>query len=1176
MADWLGMHDNATTFLYTRDTKRQQSEPTGHLELPKLPAKHLLTMCDLTKPEVIDIMRVALAMKASRKAFPDTGFDRFSDTLKGYSLLTLFEKPSLRTRVSLEVGMHQLGGQAIFYSISDSPLGVKESIEDTGKVLSRMCQGVTARVNSRKSVRNLAMVSTIPVINALDDYAHPMQMLADLLTVIEHKGTWEGITMAYLGDLENNVTYDLMRTAALMGYTLHLAGVGDIESCVWDECRKLSASSGGKVSVFKTAKEAVKDVDVIYCDSWMSYGIPKDEEEARKNLFMPFQVDSALLKMAKPDCIFMNCLPAARGMEQTTEVIDGPQSVVFDQAENRLHAQKALLVHLLAPRRFAQIVSIDDLPSTTGHPAAAGAAGGSDVLVVGGGGREHAIAVKLRESSKVRHVFCAPGNGGTAAEERMTNLAIPDSDIDGLLQAAKERSVALVFVGPEAPLCAGLADACAAAGIPCFGPSKLAAELEASKAFSKDFFAKHNLPTAAFKNFQSGDHDAAYRYVEAEYAAGREVVVKASGLAAGKGVLMPQSVEEAKAAIKEIMVDKAFGSAGDEVVIEQLLIGEECSCMAFSDGAMASMMVPAQDHKRINDNDEGPNTGGMGAYAPAPCLTSELRPVVEDVLQRTVEALAMEGRKYIGVLYGGFMLTKSGPVLLEYNCRFGDPETQVLLPLLDSDLFDVALGCAEGNLKARVPEVRWKHGAAATVVCAAKGYPGSYPKGLPIHGLPEAGAIDGVKVYHAGTKTMETGLVSSGGRVLTVTGLAPDFTEALRRAYQAVDKIRFDAPGNEPKSLHCRRDIGRRAIEWLAKAATPSAAPHQLAPGARRVPADEIAKPFVLDIQETVAQLPKDRRPKLVGILANSDPAARKYAEWTGKTFQRDGMEFEVRQVETESIEQALEEANLDRSVSGIMIYYPVFGNRPSFQGSSYDDSLRDSVSLAKDVEGLCHFYRRTLYRNQRYVDTEQARKCVLPCTPLAVVKILEHLGAYDDQHASGDRMAGKTVTIVNRSEIVGRPLAAMLANDGAAVYSVDIDSTYIFRRGRVEPVQADCTTEEFVRKSDVVILGVPTESYKMNPSWVKEGAIVVNVASHKNIDEARLLATRPGVRFVPQVGKVTIAMLERNLLRLHQNFDGASRLVWVEVAEVADGVMVSEHESVAARRAIQKQEYVG
>mmetsp|Transcript_42155 Transcript_42155/g.97608 ORF Transcript_42155/g.97608 Transcript_42155/m.97608 type:complete len:384 (-) Transcript_42155:102-1253(-) len=359
-SDWLGKYDNATSFLYTRGKRqlgRYASEPSE-----KPPVKHLLTMCDLTKAQVIDIMRVAIAMKSARKAFFETGYDRFSDTLKGFTLLTLFEKPSLRTRVSLEVGMHQLGGHAIFYSISDSPLGAKESIKDTGRVLSRMCQGITARVLSRNAVRSLAEVSTIPVINALDDYAHPMQMLADLLTIIEHKGTWEGLTVAYFGDLENNVTYDLMRTAALMGYNLNLAGAGEIEAKVWAEIKPLQAESGSKITTFSTAQEAIAGVDVVYCDSWMSYGIPKDEEEARKKMFMPFQVNSELMKLAKEDCVFMNCLPAARGMEQTAEVIDGPQSIVFDQAENRLHAQKAMLVFFLAPRRFADIMSVGELP----------------------------------------------------------------------------------------------------------------------------------------------------------------------------------------------------------------------------------------------------------------------------------------------------------------------------------------------------------------------------------------------------------------------------------------------------------------------------------------------------------------------------------------------------------------------------------------------------------------------------------------------------------------------------------------------------------------------------------------------------------------------------------------------------------------------------------------------
>jgi len=323
----------------------------------------------------------------------------------------------------------------------------------------------------------------------------------------------------------------------------------------------------------------------------------------------------------------------------------------------------------------------------------------------------------------------------------------------------------------------------------------------------------------------------------------------------------------------------------------------------------------------------------------------------------------------------------------------------------------------------------------------------------------------------------------------------------------------------------------------------------EYAPGARKVTGDEVAKPFIAEIQETTSKLATEDRPKLVGFLANDDPAAAKYAEWTGKTFRRDGMNFELRQVDPEELEKALEDAGRDPAVHGMMVYYPVFGGRPSFYGASHDDYLRDSVSLCKDVEGLCHFYRRTLYKNQRFVDADQARKCVLPCTPLAVVKVLEHLGAYDHQRPVGDRMAGKIVTIVNRSEVVGRPLAAMLANDGAVVYSVDIDSTYKFLRGTVEPVSETTTTESLARESDVVVLGVPSESYKMDPSWVREGAIVVNVASHKNIDEVALLSSRPGVRFVPQVGKVTIAMLERNLLRLHGNFNGCEQLLWDSAA---------------------------
>eukprot|EP00929_Paragymnodinium_shiwhaense_P046194 TRINITY_DN23516_c0_g1_i1.p1 TRINITY_DN23516_c0_g1~~TRINITY_DN23516_c0_g1_i1.p1 ORF type:complete len:376 (-),score=110.68 TRINITY_DN23516_c0_g1_i1:313-1440(-) len=323
--------------------------------------KHVLTFQAFSKDEVLDIMKVAFAMKKSRKTFLQTGYDRFSKVLEGYSLLTLFEKPSLRTRNSLEVGMHQMGGQAIFYSTADSPLGKKESFEDTAKVLSRMVQGVTGRVNTREQLRRLAENATIPIINALDDYGHPMQMFADLQTIIEHRGTWEGMAMAYFGDLENNVTYDLMRMAAVMGYEFRMAGVGKIEDSVWAECKAIRPDC--KIRVCETAVEAMTGVDAVYCDSWMSYGIPKAEEDERIKLFMPYQVTADLMKKAKPDCIFMNCLPAARGMEQTAEVVDGPQSVVFDQAENRLHAQKAMLVYILAPHRFRELVAVEELPT---------------------------------------------------------------------------------------------------------------------------------------------------------------------------------------------------------------------------------------------------------------------------------------------------------------------------------------------------------------------------------------------------------------------------------------------------------------------------------------------------------------------------------------------------------------------------------------------------------------------------------------------------------------------------------------------------------------------------------------------------------------------------------------------------------------------------------------------
>ena len=422
-----------------------------------------------------------------------------------------------------------------------------------------------------------------------------------------------------------------------------------------------------------------------------------------------------------------------------------------------------------------------------------------DVLVIGSGGREHTLAWCLARSTRVKQVYVAPGNGGTAVG--MINVPIKDTDIDALVAFAAEHDVGMTMVGPEVPLAAGIVDRFQAAGLRAFGPGKDAARMEGSKAFAKQFMARHDIPTARFAVFT--DVEAAQEHLgQVDY----EVVIKASGLAAGKGVLLPEGREQALAALDQVMVERAFGDAGERVVIEERMRGREASVLAFCDGKDLAVMPVAQDHKRVFEGDRGPNTGGMGAFAPSPFLSPELLDkITRDVLRRTMEALAAEGMPYVGVLYAGLMLTDDGPRVLEFNCRFGDPETQVLLPLLDSDLLDVLEACVEGRL-ANTP-VRWKDSAAATVVAAAPGYPDSYPKGLPISGLQQAGAREGVVVFHAGTRLEEDGgVVTSGGRVLAVTGLGPDLSTALQRAYGGINEIRFEG-------LHFRGDIGGTRIE---------------------------------------------------------------------------------------------------------------------------------------------------------------------------------------------------------------------------------------------------------------------------------------------------------------------------------------------------------------------------
>jgi phosphoribosylamine--glycine ligase len=415
------------------------------------------------------------------------------------------------------------------------------------------------------------------------------------------------------------------------------------------------------------------------------------------------------------------------------------------------------------------------------------------VLIVGSGGREHALAWKVTQSPRLAQLFVAPGNAGTAAY----NVPIKADDIPALVAFATEEQIDLVIVGPEVPLAIGLADALRAAGRLVFGPSRAAAQIEASKAFSKAFMQRHNIPTARFATFT--EHRAALKYLlSVDY----PIVIKASGLAAGKGVILPDCADDAEAALRDIMLTHEFGVAGDEVIIEERLSGEEVSLLAFTDGVTIVPMPPAQDHKRLLDGDHGPNTGGMGAYAPAPILPPALvEEYTRSILQPTIDRLRQEGRSFSGVLYAGLMLTADGPRVLEYNCRFGDPETQAILPLLDTDLLDITEACVAGTLNQI--DIQWKQGAAACVVIASEGYPGPYPNGREIHGL-DAPLKDAV-VFHAGTKLNEGKVVTAGGRVLGVTGFGENFRKAIERAYQAVGKIEFEGK-------QYRTDIGRRAL----------------------------------------------------------------------------------------------------------------------------------------------------------------------------------------------------------------------------------------------------------------------------------------------------------------------------------------------------------------------------
>ncbi|ENM5746815.1 phosphoribosylamine--glycine ligase [Vibrio mimicus] len=421
------------------------------------------------------------------------------------------------------------------------------------------------------------------------------------------------------------------------------------------------------------------------------------------------------------------------------------------------------------------------------------------VLIIGSGGREHALAWKVAQNPQVETIYVAPGNAGTALEHKVQNINIGITDIPALVAFAQDKAIELTIVGPEAPLVIGVVDAFRAAGLPIFGPTQGAAQLEGSKAFTKDFLARHNIPTAAYANFT--EIEPALAYVREK---GAPIVVKADGLAAGKGVIVAMTLQEAEDAIQDMLAGNAFGSAGSRVVVEEFLDGEEASFIVMVDGENVLPMATSQDHKRVGDADTGPNTGGMGAYSPAPVVTQEIHDrVMREVIYPTVRGMAAEGNTYTGFLYAGLMIDKTGaPKVIEYNCRFGDPETQPIMMRLQSDLVELCQATIAGKLDQ--VESKWDPRASIGVVLAAGGYPGDYAKGDVISGLPTQETA-GQKVFHAGTETKDGQVVTNGGRVLCATALGNTVLEAQQRAYQLADQINWNG-------MFCRRDIGYRAI----------------------------------------------------------------------------------------------------------------------------------------------------------------------------------------------------------------------------------------------------------------------------------------------------------------------------------------------------------------------------
>ena len=594
------------------------------------------------------------------------------------------------------------------------------------------------------------------------------------------------------------------------------------------------------------------------------------------------------------------------------------------------------------------------------------------ILVIGSGGREHAIVHQLSLSKHKPEIYAAPGNAGM--EAKCVNIKVTDKE--ALLKFALDNKIDLTVVGPEASLATGIVDLFLENNLKIFGPKKNAAIIEGSKEFAKDLMKKYNIPTSYYETFT--DYDSALAYINKK---GAPIVIKYDGLAAGKGVVVAKTLDEAINALKDMLLDKTFGDA--KVVIEDYLEGPEFSLMAFVNGTKVFPMVIAQDHKRAYDNDLGPNTGGMGAYSPVPIISdSEVKYAIKEIMEKTANAMVMENRPFLGVLYGGLMKTKDGIKVIEFNARFGDPETEVVLPRLNSDFVDVILDLIDG----KDLNLDWDKNPRLGVVMASKGYPGSYNKGFEIKGLEKCDLV-----FHMGTKNVDGKYFTDGGRVLLVVGKGKTLKEAQKDAYNNVKKI-------ECENLFYRNDIG-----------------YQVCNIANIISGTELSKELRLKMKNEVIEMSKQgfRLPHLVVILVGNNPASKSYVAGKEKACKEIGIDSTIirldENISEEDLLKKIDEINNDESIDGLLVQLPL----PKHIN---EDKIINAISINKDVDGFHPLNVAKLHLGE---------KCILPCTPKGIITMLKEADV---------EIKGKKAVVVGRSNIVGKPIAQLLLDNNATV----------------------------------------------------------------------------------------------------------------------------------------------